>query len=68
MGRCGSQDVADVMQAVDYVTGTLKKGDPTKLYVCGGSHGTSFLFPSPSLRPTLHTHTRTRKHASTHAR
>lgn len=39
MGRCGSQDVADVMQAVDYVTGTLKKGDPTKLYVCGGSHG-----------------------------
>jgi hypothetical protein len=39
MGRCGSPDVADVMQAVDYVTATLKKGDPTKLYA-RGSHGT----------------------------
>lgn len=31
--------VADVMQGIDYVTKTLKKGDPSKLFVCGGSHG-----------------------------
>jgi len=39
LGRCGSQDVADVMQGVDYLTKTLKHGDPSKIFVCGGSHG-----------------------------
>ncbi len=45
MGRCGSQDVVDVLQAVDYMMGTLKKGNPTKLFICSSSHSHG---PQPS--------------------